>query len=82
MQGSTYKVLTELQPEDLDHMYFSAPVKRMIWQTILIIKEVTKVMGCQPERLFIEMTREHGQKNDIKDSRAKKFYELYSKIKR
>ena len=81
MQESTYKVLTELQLEDLDHMYFSAPVKRMIWQTILIIKEVTKVMGCQPERLFIEMTREHGQKNDIKDSRAKKFYELYSKIK-
>lgn len=81
MQESTYKVLAELQPEDLDHMYFSAPVKRMIWQTILIIKEVTKVIGCQPERLFIEMTREHGQKNDIKDSRAKKFYELYSKIK-
>lgn len=51
------KTLSDIEAEDLDEYYFSAPVKRMIWQTILIIKELVKVLGCEPDRIFVEMTR-------------------------
>lgn len=68
-------------PEDLEGYYFSAPVKRMIWQTVLILREIEKVMGQPPKRLFVEMTREDGEKNVMKDSRTKKFIELYKNIK-
>ena len=51
------KVLSEFQFEDLDEYYYSNPVKRMIWQTILALKEITQIMGHNPKRIFIEMTR-------------------------
>ena len=75
--------LAEFKFEDMDDMYFSAPVKRMIWQTLLILKEIQHVMGCAPSKLFVEMTREEGEKGDKgrKDSRAKKLIELYKAIK-
>ena len=77
----TVKTLSEFEPEDLEGYYFSAPVKRMIWQTMLILREVEKVMGAAPARLFIEMAREHGEVGQMKNSRAKKFLELYKNIK-
>lgn len=80
-QGNSYKVLAELQPEDLDDMYFSAPVKRMVWQTLLIIKEVEKIMGTAPKRLFVEMTREEEKEKSRKTSRKQQFLELYKNIK-
>lgn len=54
--------LTEFDFEDLDKMYFSAPVKRMIWQTSLVLREIEKAMGNAPERVFIEMTRGEEEK--------------------
>ena len=80
-QNNAHKLLSELTSDDLDDMYFSAPVKRMVWQTLLILKEIEKVMGEAPKRVFVEMTRGGGKKKDIPDSRAKKFRELYKKIK-
>ncbi len=80
-QGNSYKVLAELQSEDLDDMYFSAPVKRMVWQTLLIIKEVEKIMGTAPKRLFVEMTREEEKEKSRKDSRKQQFLELYKNIR-
>lgn len=79
------KALNDFKAEDLDEYYFSAPVKRMVWQTILIIKEIQKVMGCAPERIFIEMTRsEDEKKGDAgrKDSRKKQLLELYKSVKK
>jgi CRISPR-associated endonuclease Csn1 len=78
------KPIMEFTYNDLDEMYFSAPVKRMIWQTLLIIREVTEVMGCPPKKLFVEMTRSEEEiKGDAgrKDSREKELLELYKKIK-
>ena len=33
------KTLSTIEYEDLDELYISAPVKRMVWQTILVLKE-------------------------------------------
>lgn len=78
------KTLSEFTFEDLQDTYYSAPVKRMIWQTLQIIKEIERIMGKSPERLFVEMTRSDSEvKGDAgrKDSRAKELIELYKAIK-
>lgn len=80
-QRNSYKVLAELQVEDLEDMYFSAPVKRMVWQTLLIIKEVEKIMGASPKRLFVEMTRDDEKEKQRKASRKQQFMDLYKNIK-
>lgn len=61
-QTTALKTLSDMEAEDLDEYYFSAPVKRMIWQTLQIIQELEKVLGAPPERLFVEMTRSPQQK--------------------
>lgn len=76
------KLLTEISYEDMEEYYFSAPVKRMIWQTLLIMKEVGQVMGEYPARLFIEMPRTDGEKGQRTTSRKRKFEELYKQCKK
>lgn len=77
-------LLSEIRAEDLNEFYFSAPVKRMVWQTILLMKEITRIMGCNPKKIFIEMTRSDDDKKGDegrKDSRSKQLIALYRKIK-
>lgn len=80
---SVIKSINEFEYEDLADFYFSAPVKRMVWQTILLIKEIKDIMGNEPEKIFIEMTREDGKKGDKgrTSSRKNKFLDLYKSIK-
>lgn len=75
------KVLSEFSHEDLNDYYFSAPVKRMIWQTLSIIKELESVLGAPPKRIFIEMTRKPDDKKERKESRGKQLIDLYKNIK-
>ncbi len=80
LQTSSINNIFELTHEDIDELYFSAPVKRMIWQAIRIVREITEVMGCAPEKLFVEMTRESGEKKRT-ITRKSKFIDLYKSIK-
>ena len=34
------KTISTIEYEDLDELYMSTPVKRMVWQTILVLKEL------------------------------------------
>lgn len=81
LQTNREKLLTDFTYEDLKDSYLSAPVKRMTWQTVLILKELCQVMGESPKKLFIEMPREEGEKGRRTISRKKKFEELYKKCK-
>ncbi len=74
------KDLFEFTHEDLNDLYISAPVKRMAWQTMKIMKDVVTVMKEPPKKIFIEMTRSDGKKVRT-DSRKKKLALLYRKIK-
>lgn len=76
------KLLAQVCSEDLEEYYFSAPVKRMIWQTLLIMKEVGQAMGENPGRVFIEMPRTDGEKGVRTTSRKRKFEELYKQCKK
>lgn len=67
----------------LDEMYISNAVKRPIIRTLDILKDVVKVKGQAPERIFIEMAR--GSTEDQKGKRTKtrlaQLNELYDAIK-
>jgi CRISPR-associated endonuclease Csn1 len=64
-------------------MYVSNAVKRPIIRTLDILKDIVKVQGCAPERIFIEMAR--GTNEDLKGKRSKTRYdqiiELYNQVK-
>lgn len=75
------RTLSEITYEDLEELYISAPVRRMIWQTILILKELYKVLCCAPKKIFVEMARDVDAKKERKDSRKQKFAALYKNCK-
>lgn len=63
--------------EDVENLYVSPAVKRPIWQTLKIVNEIEHIMGCAPERIFVEMAREPGQKGERKISRRTALQQLY-----
>lgn len=65
----TYKTVEDL--------YVSPAVKRQIWQTLKVVKEIKKVMGDDPKRLFVEMAREHRENKQPTESRKKHLLDLY-----
>lgn len=76
----TEAALSTFKLEDLDEYYFSAPVKRMVWQTLKIIRELEDLFGEAPECVFIEMTRSHDEKPRRTKSRGEQFMTLYKDI--
>lgn len=64
----------------VDELRVSPAVKRQIWQTLQVVKEICKVMGNPPERVFVEMAREKGE-NKRTESRKKKLMDLYKKCR-
>lgn len=77
-----YKPLSEWIIDDLDDKYLSAPVKRMIWQTMKMLREVQEVTEKEPDKIFVEMPREEGDKGKRTVSRKKKLLELYKSIQK
>ena len=72
LKGISYSVVESLN--------VSPAVRRQIWQTLLIVKELCKVLGGPPKRIFVEMARE--KTNDgRKESRKKRLIELYKNCK-
>lgn len=76
------KSLSEWTIEDLDGNYLSAPVKRMVWQTIKMLRETCELTGKEPDKIFVEMPREEGEKNTRTVSRKKKLLDLYTALKK
>lgn len=61
MVGDAEKPLSEWKIEDLDDMYLSPSVKRMVWQTLKILNEIVEVRGYPPDKIFVEMARDSAQ---------------------
>lgn len=79
-QTSAMDVFHDFKYEDLDEYYLTPAAKRMVWQTINIIKEVEKVMNKPPKRLFLTMNLAPNEFT-VKDKnmREKELLEAYSK---
>ena len=69
--------------ERLGEMYVSNAVKRPIIRTLDILKDIVKVQGHAPERIFVEMARgtSEDQKGKRTSSRLQQIKDLYAKIR-
>ncbi|MGN0383630.1 MAG: type II CRISPR RNA-guided endonuclease Cas9 [Eubacterium sp.] len=81
MSNDVEKPLSDWTIEDLDGKYLAAPVKRMVWQTIKMLREVCELTEKEPDKIFVEMPREHEKNATRKNSRKKKLLELYTALK-
>lgn len=68
--------------EDVSNLYVSPMVRRGIWQALKMTDEYVNAVGKVPDKIFIEVTREDGQKGDKgrKASRKSKILDLYKGI--
>jgi len=70
------KNLTEM----LDDMRIANSVRRSIYRTLDIVKDVCKAKGCPPQKIFLEMARGGGEKGARTISRRDKILELYKSV--
>lgn len=66
----------DLSYDTVDRLYVSPLVKRAIWQTLTIVREIKSIMKHDPEKIFIEVTRKPGEKKRT-TSRKNQLLELY-----
>ncbi|MCD8307266.1 MAG: type II CRISPR RNA-guided endonuclease Cas9, partial [Clostridia bacterium] len=62
-------------------MQCSATVKRPVWKAVELVREIVKVCGGQPKKIFVEMSREVkgcSGTGQMTKSRKEKLLELYS----
>ena len=72
----------EITYEQVQELYCSPAVKRTVWQAIKIVNEIRKVMGCDPAKVFIEVTRgDEKGKPKVKLARRKELLDKYKAIK-
>ena len=69
--------------KNVEELYVSPAVRRSIWRTSLIVKELVKVMGHDPKKIFIEMARDNtgSEKGKRKVSRKSNLLDLYKVCK-
>ncbi len=58
--------------QDVVKLYCSPAVKRSVWQTIKIVNELVKNIGCAPAKIFLEVTRGEDPKSKGKYTLARK----------
>lgn len=68
----------------VDELAVSPAVKRSIRRTLAVIKEITKVMGHAPKRIFLEVARgpAENQKNQRTQSRKQTLLDCYAACKK
>ena len=69
----------KLDYQTVEELYVSPAVKRQIWQTLQVVKELKKVMGGEPKRVFLEVAREKMESGRTV-SRKKAFKRLIFKL--
>lgn len=66
----------------VDDLYVSPKVKRPIYQSLKIVKEITKIKGYPPKKIFVEMARGPEEKKERKYSRKSQLLDLYKACKK
>ena len=65
----------------VEDLYVSPKVKRPIYQSLLIAREIEKIQKCPPKKIFIEVARGE-EKKERKKSRKAQLLELYQSCKK
>lgn len=72
---------TTISYENLMQDLLASPaIKRAAWQVVLIAEEVRKIMGREPQKIFVEMARGPEEKKRT-ESRKEQLVQLYKNIK-
>lgn len=71
----------EIAYDLVEDLYVSPVVKHEIWQTLVVIDELCRIMGHDPARIFVEMARGPEEKKEQKASRQKQLLALYKECK-
>lgn len=66
-----------LSYEILEQMRIPPAVRRSLWQTLSVVKELRKITGSDPKRIFIEMARGGDAVKQRTKSRKQQLMELY-----
>lgn len=66
----------DISYQTIEELGLSPAVKRQVWQSVLIVKEICKVQKGEPKRLFVEMAREKTNSGRT-ESRKKKLLDIY-----
>lgn len=69
--------------QTVEDLYCSPSVKRAIWRTVEIVREIVKIQGCAPQKLFLETAREtkdNGKAGKRTVSRKQQLLDLYKDI--
>lgn len=66
----------EITYQTVKELCISPAVKRQVWQTLLIVKEICKVKGNPPKRVFLEVAREKTNSGRT-ESRKKRLLDFY-----
>lgn len=67
--------------KDVEDLYISPAVRRPLWQALKIVREIVKITGKKPSKIFIEMARENGEKGKRTISRKARLQVLYKKCR-
>lgn len=73
MKNNDAKITYEM----IDEIPTSPANKRAIWQSVKIVKEITKIMKSEPKNIYVEFAREEQKKKVRKDNRAKALLKIY-----
>lgn len=81
-QQEYYSANSKRLAERLDDMYISNAVRRPVYRTLAILKDIEKAFG-KPDKIFVEMARgsDASQKGKRKESRLEQILELYKHCK-
>ena len=67
--------------KDVEDLYISPAVRRPLWQALKIVREIVKITGKEPSKIFIEMARENGEKGRRTISRKARLQALYKECR-
>lgn len=82
------QVSGEITYEDVDELYCSPAVKKQIWQTLEVVKELKKIQGHVPTKIFVEVARgvdKQQQRRDERNrsvTRYKQLYDAFEKLRK
>lgn len=80
-QEASIPLYGDISYEDIDLLQGSPALKKGIWQTVSIVKEIIKVMDHEPLSIFLEFARSDEEKKRT-NSRVKNLQERYKAIKK
>ncbi len=78
--SNKFKEENKIKYEDIQELAGSPALKKGIWHSIKVIKDIVNIMGSNPSNIYLEVAREDGQKGKRTNSRYNALKKIYEKI--